>query len=156
MFTEILVPYDGSEQASRALSAAIDLAVDPQPVTITVLQVTNTDNVDKTAFEVAAHMAGLTDDRSTLKLLSDEYAAARKEQAQAKVAEFFEQLPENVNIKIAVERGDPREVVCEYAKKNDIDCIIMGRRGLGGFRATLGSVSTAVLRYTELPVMVVR
>ena len=55
-----------------------------------------------------------------------------------------------------MKRGDPRSVICDYAKENDIDCIFMGRRGLGGIRAALGSVSTAVLRNTDLPVMVVK
>ena len=55
-----------------------------------------------------------------------------------------------------MKRGDPREVICSYAKDNGIDCIIMGRRGRGGIRASLGSVSTAVLRNTDLPVMVVK
>ena len=85
MFTEILVPYDGSESADKALAAAIDQAAGPQPVTITVLQVASVANVDKTAFEVAVRMAGLTEDRDKIKLLRDEYLTAYKEQMQEKV-----------------------------------------------------------------------
>ena len=156
MYRNILVPYDGSESASKALTAAIDLAVDPKPVTITVLQVAKTDNLDKTSFEIAMHMAGLTDDPERIDLLRDEYLAAYKNQMREKVEQFFEGLPENIDIKIVVKRGDPRDVICDFAKENNVDCIIMGRRGISGIRATLGSVSTAILRNTDLPVMVVR
>ncbi len=65
-------------------------------------------------------------------------------------------LPENVDLKIVVKRGNPRDVICQYAADNDIDCIVMGRRGGGSIRATLGSVSTGVLRGTDLPVLVVK
>ena len=156
MYTEILVPYDGSESSHKALTAAIQLAVDPRPVTITVLQVTNADDTDKTSFEIAMRMAGLKEDSDRIKLLSDETLATFKEQTRKKIEEYFSSLPENVSVKIVVKRGDPRNVIVDYAKENGTDCIIMGRRGITGIRASLGSVSTAILRNTDLPVMVVK
>ena len=156
MYRNILVPYDGSEPSNKALAAAIDLASDPEPVTITVLEVAKTGDVDKTSFDIAMRMAGLEEDRDRIDLLRDEYLAAYKDQMREKVSQFFEGLPKNIDIKIVVKRGDPRDVICDYAKENDVDFIIMGRRGISGIRATLGSVSTAVLRNTDLPVMVVK
>jgi nucleotide-binding universal stress UspA family protein len=72
------------------------------------------------------------------------------------VSQYFDSLPENIDIKIVVKRGNPRDIICEYAKENEIDCIVMGRRGLSGIRGALGSVSTAVLRGTDLPVLVIK
>ena len=72
------------------------------------------------------------------------------------VSQYFESLPENIDIKIVVKRGNPRDIICDYAKENDIDLIVMGRRGLSGIRGALGSVSTAVLRGTDLPVLVIK
>ena len=157
MFTNVLVPYDGSDPANRALACAIGMANGHNPLTITVLQVASTGDLDKSSFEVAMRMAGLTDvDSKKLALLRDNYLSAYKEQVQEKVSEFFEGLPENGNVKIVVKRGNPRDVICDYAKDNGVDCIVRGRRGISGIRATLGSVSAAVLRGTDLPVLVVR
>jgi nucleotide-binding universal stress UspA family protein len=52
--------------------------------------------------------------------------------------------------------GHPQEVIADYAKDNGFDCIVMGRRGLGGIRGALGSVSYAILHTVELPVLVVK
>ena len=157
MYRNILVPYDGSDPANKALAAAIDLGAGPDAITITVLLVSNVDDAEKGSYKVAMRMAGYTvDDIAKLESLGDEYKEAARDEIRGRVSKFFEALPDNVDIKIVVKRGDPRDVICDYAKENDIDCIIMGRRGRGGIRATLGSVSTAVLRHTDLPVMVVR
>lgn len=47
--------------------------------------------------------------------------------------------------------------ICEYARQADADLIVVGTRGLGGFRKLLlGSVATAVLNYAPCSVLVVR
>jgi nucleotide-binding universal stress UspA family protein len=56
------------------------------------------------------------------------------------------------------ELGKPAaQLITEYAKKNDIDLIVMGTRGLGGFkRLLLGSVASAVVTHAHCSVMIVR
>ena len=157
MYSNYLVPFDGSENAVHALATAIKLGTGDEPVDITVLQVTSTTDIDFSTFEVAARMAGIDEiSDEQRESLRQNYAAVSKEQTQRKVAEFFESLPENIDLRIVVKRGTPRDVIVTYAKENDIDCIVMGRRGVTGIRAALGSVSTAVLRGTDLPVLVVK
>lgn len=157
MYTNILVPFDGSDCARRALSTAIELGTGSVPVDVTVLQVTGMADFDYSSFEVAARMAGLGDlDERQVDELRENYLSASREQMHEQVSEYFDSLPENVDIKIVVKRGNPRDIICEYAKENDIDCIVMGRRGLSGIRGALGSVSTAVLRGTDLPVLVIK
>jgi nucleotide-binding universal stress UspA family protein len=52
--------------------------------------------------------------------------------------------------------GNPGEEICEYARKTDVDSIIMGRRGRGEVRELLlGSVSQYVVHHTDLPVTLV-
>ena len=113
--------------------------------------------MDQSTFEVALRMAGLTSEENEgLDELRSSYESAYKDKMRESVSDFFSKLPANVDLKIVIKRGDPRDVICNYAEENDMDCIVMGRRGLSGIRATLGSVSTAVLRGTELPVLVVK
>lgn len=51
----------------------------------------------------------------------------------------------------------PAQLITEYAKKNSIDLIVMGTRGLGGFRRLLlGSVAGGVVRHAPCSVLVVR
>ena len=157
MYDQILVPYDGSDSANRALATAIEMSTGDVPVSITVLQVTGMSEFDYSSFEVAARMAGLTaPDEKQMDALREHYATVHREQMREQVAEYFESMPDNIDLKIVVKRGNPRDVICDYANENEIDCIVMGRRGVSGIRAALGSVSTAVLRGTDLPVLVVK
>lgn len=53
--------------------------------------------------------------------------------------------------------GDPAEGILEIAEKENPDLLIMGNRGLGGFRRImLGSVSTKVLHHAACTVMIVK
>lgn len=50
----------------------------------------------------------------------------------------------------------PGQVICEEAKKNNADVIVLGQRGLSAFsRALLGSTSDYVLHHSSVPVVVV-
>ena len=47
--------------------------------------------------------------------------------------------------------------ILEYADKRDTDLIIIGTRGIAGFkRMLLGSVASGVVTYAHCPVLVVR
>ena len=46
MYTNILVPFDGSDCARRALATAIEMGTCAEPVDITVLQVTGMTDFD--------------------------------------------------------------------------------------------------------------
>lgn len=51
----------------------------------------------------------------------------------------------------------PVKAITDYAEKNSADLIVIGTRGLGGFkRLLLGSVASDVVRYAPCPVLVVR
>ncbi len=48
-------------------------------------------------------------------------------------------------------------IIASYAKKNDIDLIVMGKRGQSKFRQLLlGSVTNTVINHAPCPVLVVR
>ncbi|HET7792306.1 MAG TPA: bifunctional serine/threonine-protein kinase/universal stress protein [Rhizobacter sp.] len=55
-----------------------------------------------------------------------------------------------------LEAPDPAEAIIDYARKNQVDHIVMGARSSGTLRRYLGSVSTQVVAETECTVTVVR
>jgi nucleotide-binding universal stress UspA family protein len=55
------------------------------------------------------------------------------------------------------EFGDPKTIICEVAKQEAIDLIIIGSHGYGRVeRLLLGSVSDYVVRHAPCPVLVIR
>jgi nucleotide-binding universal stress UspA family protein len=51
----------------------------------------------------------------------------------------------------------PASSIAEYSQENNVDLIVVGTRGLGGFkRLLLGSVASAVVHYAHCSVLVVR
>lgn len=56
-----------------------------------------------------------------------------------------------------IHTGEPQDAILEYAATRDVDAIVMGTRGRSGVgRLLLGSVTEAVVRDAEVPVLVVR
>ena len=54
-------------------------------------------------------------------------------------------------------QGQPANEICNYAKENDIDLIVIGNRGLSGLKKlVMGSVSDKVTHLAECPVLVVK
>lgn len=157
MYKNILVPFDGSEPSQHALLAALDMSESDVPADVTVLKVAEPMNFDDSTFEIAARMAGVPKmDVSVLNATRDNFNNEHRKRVQDQIQHFFESVPDNIDIQIVVENGRPQEVICEYAEEHGIDCIVMGRRGLGTIRAALGSVSFAVLRGVDLPVLVIK
>jgi len=49
------------------------------------------------------------------------------------------------------------ETIISHAAKEDVDLIVVGTRGLGGFKKMLmGSVSSGIISHADCPVLVVR
>ena len=49
------------------------------------------------------------------------------------------------------------ESLTKYVESNDVDLIVMGSRGLGGFKKLLlGSVASGVTQHSKCPVLIVR
>ena len=155
MFSKILVPYDGSDHAQSALLTAIELLRKEEHGDIVVLHVPAPVDFDDSTFEIAARMAGVTE---TAKEVRKSYLSKRREDVEKSIEKFFGNVPVNIDIKIVVLSGRPQDVIVDYVKDdtNKIDCIVMGRRGLGAIRSAIGSVSFAVLHSVDLPVMLVK
>ncbi|MCL6454889.1 MAG: universal stress protein [Alicyclobacillus sp.] len=72
-------------------------------------------------------------------------------------AVFAEQFGAEPRAKFTVGHGVPADVICQMARETHADLIIIGSHGKGFVKRTvLGSVSEAVLRHADVPVLVVR
>lgn len=133
---KILVAYDGSESAQRALEEAAKLLGSDR--TMTVVSVAE----ELPQFGRAAAMLVPEEDEERRRQLREAKAVLAERGIAAKVVE---------------RRGDAATVILDEAEKEGVELIVMGTRGLRpGKRWLLGSVSTKVLHQAPTNVLVVR
>lgn len=141
-YKHILVAYDGSELAQKALEQAVSL-VRANPVTqLTVLYAFHLPSI----VVGAAYYAGSA--------IADkeyyEYAEETLDKARKVVAE----LPYTG---VEMREGFPIDTILETAEEKGCDLIVMGSRGLSGLKElVLGSVSHAVVQKAKMPVLIVK
>jgi nucleotide-binding universal stress UspA family protein len=132
----IVVAYDGSDQAKRALERAATLGRAGASVTI-----------------VTGVSIGLHGPRSMGAVDQDELSAA-KDTLEAARASLKSQ---GIDAHAIEGTGDAADVVIEAAKECKADLIVVGTRGLGkAKRLALGSVSSKIVHDAACDVLVVR
>lgn len=142
----ILVPVDGSEHAKRAAQMAIELG-SLYGADLIIISV-----VAPPAMYIAGPV-GAPADLSEYYRLETEDANSAVNSAAAMAKE------KGVSAKTEVLRPDKSvvETIVGYAEEQKADLIVIGTRGLGGFRKLLlGSVSSGVIGNAQCSVLVVR
>lgn len=135
----ILVPIDGSAQATKALEYTDDKFPDGNIVLLHVI-----DPID------AGYSA-----ESVLPSYSEGWYESQKESAERLFENARDQLDREVET--TTEVGRPSRVIVEYIEEHDIDHVVMGSHGRSGVaRVLLGSVAENVVRRSPVPVTVVR
>lgn len=134
---KILVAYDGSEGAQRALEQAAELASSNGSV-VSVISVAE----PLPQFGRAGAM-----------LTPEEDEERRHELVDAK-----ETLAgKGVEAQLVERKGDPATMIVDEAEKESADVIVMGTRGLNtAQRWLIGSVSSRVVQHAPCNVLVVR
>jgi len=141
MYTQILLPTDGSASASTIAEHAGSLARQ-YDATVHVLSVLDTRN----RFE-----------GPTMGLGSDAWEDAERDRAERAVDDAAAALPEEVAVERHVEAGVPHTEILEYADDADIDLIVMGTHGRTGIdHYLIGSIAERVVRQSPVPVVTVR
>lgn len=137
----ILLPVDGSENSSRAVHRAIELVKqfgDAKLLLITAYPPIVSGNVKR--FFSADEIQSFYQDEGRAAL------APAKAILDAAGVEYEEILV-----------GPVAQSIADYAKKKQVDTIIMGTRGLGAVTGmVLGSVTTKVLSMVDMPVLLVK
>ena len=138
MFRSILVAWDGSPHAKRALAEAIDIAR-AQGARLTLLTVAAPLQAWAGPYVVPISEADLT-------------RAAERIAAEGEAL-----VPDGVPVSSRTAEGHAGSALLKRAKAADHDLIVMGSRGRGAVRsAVLGSVSHYVLNHARVPVLIVR
>jgi nucleotide-binding universal stress UspA family protein len=147
-FKRLLVAVDGSDNAARAAKVAVTLA-EKFGAELIVCHVIPTPSYSLAQAGVAGPAT----------ILSDYFAAARKD--AKKVVDEAVRLAEMEGVKaIGVIRDNVFSVVeaiVSLAEERNVDLIVIGTRGLTGFRRLLvGSVSSGVVSHAHCSVFLVR
>ncbi len=140
MYENILIPTDGSEQATNAAKAGLALAADlgASVHALTVLG------------EFESRIVPITGEQDELREEQHEHG----EEIVGAVAEAAEEL--GVDCTTSVSPGVVHTEIESYVEEHDIDLIVMGSRGLTNVeKALLGSTADKVIRTLEIPTMVV-
>lgn len=135
----VLVPIDGSSQATEALDHAVSEFPDGDIVLLHVI-----DPVD------AGYSA-----EAVLPSYSEDWYESRTDTAEGLFEEARERTGREFETEIEV--GRPARVIVDYTEENDVDHVVIGSHGRSGVaRVLLGSVAETVARRSPVPVTVVR
>ncbi len=156
-YTNILVPYDRSESAQRALATALEIAADVEGAKVTAYFATPVPEFESSQFLAAEHIAGVET------VSHEDIAKMQREYLDYERGLLVEHLKEYVGapvidtpalFDVEVGQGKPSKAILDYANAHDVDLIVMGCRGLNAVAGMLGSVSYAVLRGAACPVLI--
>ena len=137
-YPRILVAIDETPAAAFALRHVVPYAVD-QRSRLTLLSV-----VPEPPRSAAA--AGMS-----LRQLADQMET----EAATHLREVAAKLPQQLSVTTVLRHGDPAEEILALLAGQPFDLLCMGARGRGRVTgALLGSVSTAVLHHSPVPVIV--
>ncbi|WP_058991853.1 universal stress protein [Haloarcula sp. CBA1127] len=138
MYSDILVPTDGSASMEQVLEHTIDIA-DGRDVTVHALYV-----VDDRAFLSM-------DDEMQDEVL--ENLRTEGEEATSAVRDTLEQ--EGIEVSTAIQRGKPADRIVSYVTDADIDLITMGTQADKYEKNMLGSTAQKVVTKSSVPVLTV-
>jgi nucleotide-binding universal stress UspA family protein len=137
-YPRILVAIDETPAAAFALRHVVPYAVD-QRSRLTLLTVVP----DPSAAVIAA---GVSPQR---------LAEEMETEAETRLRRLAATLPRDLSVTTILRHGDPAEEILQLIDEQPVDLICMGARGRGRISgALLGSVSTAVLHHSPVPVIV--
>ena len=139
--SNILVPYDGSENSDRAFEYALDLAKKYNSNLVTISCI-----LDQNQFPEGSGPEGL--------------GLQRQRDAASQRILSLESKAEELGVKfkgVIIKTQSVTDAILSYAESNPIDFIIIGSRGLGGFKKLLlGSVASIISQHSRCPVMLIK
>jgi nucleotide-binding universal stress UspA family protein len=174
MFTCIVVAFDGSPHATRALNTAARLAVEnkaplgiihvvePSHMTVPddVQRMVEVEHVIQPAPRLLVNLENVP-----VEIVSSLTKAAAESQRTAfQLADYIVKLAEDDARRAGVEDvdtevliGNPAEEILNFAKSREADLIVTGRRGFGKLKSMLmGSTSNKITQHAECSCLTVK
>ncbi|MEF8841183.1 MAG: universal stress protein [Haloarculaceae archaeon] len=141
MYDNILLPFDGSNEARKGMEHGIELAA-AVGATVHALYVIDLPGAPRTVY--------VRDDEEEMR---EEY----REYGEEVTAEVCERAADaGVECEVAIKTGAPAEEIVDYAQDEGMDAIVLGSAYQGRFRALLGSTADKVVRTSTVPVITTR
>ena len=155
-FKKILVAQDGSESSQRAAQAALELAEKLKADLVVLHAISSPTSYYHSTI---ASPTGMSLPAPSQHEIDAYYAYARKvalgivgeteSKAKKQGIHVKTEIPEAVSSIV--------ETIVNHASKENVDLIVVGTRGLGGFKKLLlGSVSSGIVSHAHCPVLIVR
>jgi nucleotide-binding universal stress UspA family protein len=141
MYDDILIPFDGSDEARKGADHGIGLAA-TCGATVHALYVIDLPGAPRTVY--------LRDDEDEMRERYREYG----EEVTETVCEMA--AAEGLDCVPVLRSGSPGEEIVDYAKDEGVDAIVLGSAYRGRWGALLGSTAEKVVRTAETPVVTVR
>ncbi|WP_306055066.1 universal stress protein [Natronococcus wangiae] len=135
----VLVAYDGSAPAQKAVEYAFSTHADEEIILLRVVEAAD-----------GSTGAGIG--------LVQEALRERQEEASTELEDATEVIDtDDVEFRTETAVGKPEREVVEFAEEHDVDHVIIGSHGREGVsRVLLGSVAEKIVRRAPVPVTVVR
>jgi nucleotide-binding universal stress UspA family protein len=159
---KILVPTDGSDCSDLAIDKAGELAekFESEVVLIHVNEVPGRSIFINPVVSDATPSFFNERTDGPVKTISvpKEYLDNLEKAGQDILDRGKERLVEKgIKVSMAAVRGKPADAIIDYVEHNDIDLVVMGSHGMGGFRRFfMGSVTHKVALSIKKPIMIVR
>lgn len=153
MYKKILVPLDGSDLAECVLPYVEGFLAGFPASTIALVRVLEPESVK---FDDTAMLSSTGRDSLI------EYTRRIEEKKKSAAADYLENIADRlkrtgVESRTEVLIGSVADRLAEYTETNDIDLIIIATHGRSGIsRWVRGSVADRVLRFSRVPVLMVR
>ncbi|KEF39070.1 universal stress protein UspA-like protein [Schinkia azotoformans MEV2011] len=143
MFSKILVAYDGSDLAKKALQMAMKLSQENPDLGVEIVHV----------YQIPTVAIG-----EGVYTPSAQAAMNYLENAQKVLAEAEELVAGTIkNFNVTLKEGNIARNLLDHANETGCDFILIGSRGLSGIKEYfLGSVSHNVVQKSNVPVLIVK
>lgn len=138
MYTNVLVPTDGSEPAERAAEQAIAIAE---------------------KFDATLHVLFVVDveENYPFSVSTEPVVETLQAEGEKLTAEIASRAPDGVETASTVTRGSAHEEIVDYANDHGVELIVLGTHGRRGLdRYLLGSVTERVTRSADCSVLITR